>query len=57
MTVSKLFTFNIRDFKALAAIYERHGGIILAAQRSWTPSELIDALDRARRLPACAKLD
>lgn len=55
--MSKLFTFNIRDFKALAAIYERHGGIILAAQRSWTPSELIDALDRARRLPACAKLD
>ncbi len=42
-----LFTFNIRDFTALAAIYERHGGIILAAQRSWTLSELIETLDRA----------
>ncbi len=40
-----LFTFNIRDFSALAAIYPRHGGIILAAQRRWTLSELIDALD------------
>jgi hypothetical protein len=42
-----LFTFNIRDFTALAAVYARHGGIILAAQRRWTLSELIDALDRA----------
>ncbi len=41
-----LFTFNIRDFTALAAAYPRHGGIILAAQRRWTLSELIDALDR-----------
>ncbi len=42
-----LFTFNIRDFTALAAIYPLHGGIILAAQRSWALPELIDALDRA----------
>lgn len=42
-----LFTFNIGDFKALATIYGQHGGIILAAQRSWTLSELIGALDRA----------
>lgn len=42
-----LFTFNIRDFTALAALYPRHGGIILAAQRRWALSELIDALDRA----------
>ncbi len=41
-----LFTFNIRDFKALAATYQQHGDIILAAQRSWSLSELIDALDR-----------
>ncbi len=40
-----LFTFNIRDFTVLGAIYARHGGIILAAQRSWTLSALIDALD------------
>jgi hypothetical protein len=42
-----LFTFNIRDFTALAAVYGRHGGIILAAQRSWTLPELIASLDRA----------
>ncbi len=42
-----LFTFNIRDFTALAAVYPRHAGIILAAQRHWTLSELIDALDHA----------
>ncbi len=41
------FTFNIRDFTALAAVYSRHGGIILAAQRRWTLSDLIEALDRA----------
>jgi len=42
-----IFTFNIRDFVALAARYPHHGGIILAAQTSWTLSELIAALDRA----------
>ena len=42
-----IFTFNIRDFMAPAALYPRHGGIILAAQSRWTLSELIAALDRA----------
>ena len=42
-----IFTFNIRDFVALAQRYPRHGGIILAAQGSWRLSELIQALDRA----------
>jgi hypothetical protein len=41
-----IFTFNIRDFVALAQRYPRHGGIILAAQASWTLSDLITALDR-----------
>lgn len=41
-----VFTFNVRDFVALARTYPWHGGIILAAQASWTLSELIVALDR-----------
>jgi hypothetical protein len=41
-----LFAFNARDFLALAERYPQHGGIILAAQRSWTLSDLIAALDR-----------
>lgn len=41
-----IFTFNVRDFVALTKQYPRHGGIILAAQSSWTLSELIAALDR-----------
>ncbi len=41
-----IFTFNIGDFTRLAEHYPRHGGIILAAQRSFTLSELIGALDR-----------
>ncbi len=41
-----IFTFNIRDFIVLAKRYPRHGGIILAAQRSAGLSELIGALDR-----------
>ena len=41
-----IFTFNVRDFLALAQRHPRHGGIILAAQRSWTLSDLIAALDR-----------
>ena len=40
-----IFTFNIRDFIALAHRYPHHGGIILAAQSSWTLSGLIAALD------------
>jgi hypothetical protein len=42
-----VFTFNVRDFTALATVNPRHDGIILAAQRRWALSELIDALDRA----------
>lgn len=41
-----IFTFNVRDFVVLARRYPRHGGIILAAQASWTLSGLIAALDR-----------
>lgn len=41
-----IFTFNVRDFVALARRYPRHGGIILAAQTSWTLSGLIQGLDR-----------
>ena len=40
-----IFTFNARDFLALAHRYARHGGIILAAQSSWALAGLIDALD------------
>lgn len=40
-----LFTFNIRDFLALAPNYPHHAGIVLAAQRSWTLSAMIHALD------------
>ena len=42
-----IFTFNVRDFVVLAQQYPHHGGIILAAQSSWSLSELIKALDRA----------
>jgi hypothetical protein len=41
-----IFTFNIKDFSALALQYPHHNGIILAAQSSWTLSDLIKALDR-----------
>jgi hypothetical protein len=41
-----VFTFNIRDFLALAERYDRHAGIVLAAQSSWSLSDLIAALDR-----------
>jgi hypothetical protein len=41
-----IFTFNVRDFVVLARSYPRHGGIVLAAQASWTLSELVMALDR-----------
>jgi hypothetical protein len=41
-----IFTFNVRDFVVLARSYPRHGGVVLAAQASWTLSELVMALDR-----------
>ena len=41
-----IFTFNVRDFVVLARNFPWHGGIVLAAQASWTLSELIIALDR-----------
>jgi hypothetical protein len=41
-----IFTFNIRDFMALAKRHPEHRGILLAAQSSWSLSALIDALDR-----------
>ena len=41
-----ILTFNIRDFVVLARNHPRHGGIILAAQASWTLSGLVAALDR-----------
>jgi len=40
-----VFTFNIRDFVILAKRYPHHHGIVLAAQRSFGLSELIEALD------------
>lgn len=42
-----IFTFNVGDFVILARKYPQHAGIILAAQRSWSLSDLIIALDRA----------
>ncbi|MBU0493574.1 MAG: DUF5615 family PIN-like protein [Chloroflexi bacterium] len=41
-----LFTFNVRDFAILAQRYPHHGGLVLAAQASWTLPDLIAALDR-----------
>jgi hypothetical protein len=41
-----IFTFNIRDFVVLGRRYPQHGGIILAAQRSLTLAQLIQALNR-----------
>lgn len=41
-----IFTFNMRDFVSLAHRYPEHGGIVLAAQRRISLSELIAALDR-----------
>lgn len=40
-----IFTFNIRDFLKISTRFERHGGIILAAQSSWRLNELIATLD------------
>jgi hypothetical protein len=41
-----IFTFNVRDFLALASLHPRHGGIILAVQSSWSLTGLIGALHR-----------
>jgi hypothetical protein len=41
-----IFTFNIAGFMALAKDHPHHAGIVLAAQRNWTLSDLIAALDR-----------
>jgi hypothetical protein len=41
-----IFTFNVRDYIALAERHPHHGGTALAAQRQWTLSALIVALDR-----------
>lgn len=41
-----IFTFNVKDFPVLAQRYRQHQGIILAAQRSWSLSAMIAALDR-----------
>lgn len=41
-----LFTLNVRDFMVLAQKHPEHRGILLAAQRSWTLSDLVAALDR-----------
>lgn len=43
--VRAIFTFNVRDFMALHRTTPEHCGIILAAQQSWTLSELVAALD------------
>jgi len=40
-----IFTFNVRDFLVLAKLHPHHGGIILAAQASWSLSDLITSLD------------
>ena len=39
-----IFTFNIRDFVALASKYPHHGGIILSAQKPMP--QTFQALDR-----------
>jgi len=41
-----IFTYNVRDFTELAQRYPEHAGIVLAAQRSWTLSSCINALER-----------
>ena len=41
-----IVTYNVGDFVRLARRYPEHGGIILAARRSWKLTGLIEALDR-----------
>jgi len=40
-----LFTFNAHDFLVLMQQYPQHRGLVLAAQQSWSLSQLIAALD------------
>jgi hypothetical protein len=40
-----LFTFNTHDFPVLVQQYPQHDGLVLAAQQSWSVSQLIAALD------------
>lgn len=40
-----LFTFNVRDCVVLAGRYPHHAGVVLAAQATWSLSDLIAALD------------
>ena len=40
-----LFTFNTHDFPVLVQQYPHHGGLVLAAQQSWSLSQLIAVLD------------
>ena len=42
-----IFTFNVRDFLALARKHPKHAGILLATQSRWSLAELTDALDHA----------
>ena len=44
-----IFTYNIRDFIVLGNRYPRHGGIILAFQKSMNLNETIQALNRLLR--------
>ena len=41
-----IFTFNVRDFLVLAKQHPHHGGVILAAQISWSLADLIASLDK-----------
>lgn len=46
-----IFTFNVRDFVVLSHRYPHHQGILLAAQKSWTLTTLISALERVLSAP------
>ncbi|MEO0457559.1 MAG: DUF5615 family PIN-like protein [Cyanobacteria bacterium P01_A01_bin.114] len=41
-----IFSFKVQDFAVLPRQFPQHRGILLATQRSWTLSELFNALDR-----------
>ncbi len=41
-----IFTFNVREYLALAERYPHHSDIMLVAQRHWMLSALITALDQ-----------
>ena len=42
-----IFTFNVRDFIALAKKHPKHSGILLATQSRWSLADLTAALNRA----------